>query len=125
MARYLEPRRPLTTELCVVGPSYVRVTVTATVHAPGPAPGLAAQVQTALDAFFDPLTGGPAGTGWPFGGGVLESDLMDVLAAVPGVVFVDGLAISSDGGPARCSNLALCPTDLIASQAHQITVVEG
>lgn len=125
VARYLEPRRPLTTELHVVGPNYVKVTVTATLHVTVAAPGLAAQAQAALAAFFDPLTGGRDGTGWPLGRGVLQSDLLALLAKLPGVSYVDGLGITGDSGPALCDDLTLCPTDLVASQTHQITITEG
>jgi predicted phage baseplate assembly protein len=125
VARYLDRRRPLTTEVHVVGPHYVKVTIEATLHVAAAAPGLAAQAQTALDAFFDPLTGGPAGTGWPFGRGVLSSDVLVTLARLPGVLYVDGLSIEADSGPGRCENLDLCPTDLVASQPHRLTIVEG
>jgi predicted phage baseplate assembly protein len=124
VTRYLEPRRPLTTELHVVAPTYVKVTVTATLHVASSAAGLSARAQAALDAFFDPLTGGPDGSGWPFGRGVLQTDVRELLANLPGVLYVDALSITSEGG-ARCDNLALCPTDLVASQTHQIRVVEG
>jgi predicted phage baseplate assembly protein len=120
--RYLRRRRPLTTELHVVAPGYVRVTVTATLHVGAAQPGLAAAAQAALDAFFDPLTGGPVGSGWPFGRGVLESDLLATLAQLPGVLYVGELAIASDGCPPRCENLVLCPTDLVESGTHAITV---
>jgi predicted phage baseplate assembly protein len=124
--RHLRRRRPLTTELHVVGPTYVRVSVRATLHVDMPRPGLAAAAQAALDAFFDPLTGGPAGTGWPFGRGVLETDLLATLARLPGVLHVDDVMIASDDCcPARCDNLALCPNDLVESGTHEIAVVVG
>jgi predicted phage baseplate assembly protein len=123
--RYLEPRRPLTTELHVVAPTYVAVTVTATLHITRPDPGLAGAAQAALDAFFDPLTGGPDGTGWPFGRGLLESDLMHILGGLRGVRYVDGVSIAVDHGTARCENVVLCPTELVASGAHHFSVVEG
>jgi predicted phage baseplate assembly protein len=122
---FLEPRRPLTTELHVVGPHYVQVTIEATLHVSGPAARTAASAQRALDTLFDPLIGGPDATGWPFGRGVLASDVAEVLAQLPGVVFVDDIVISSNSGAIRCDNLSLCPTDLIASQIHQISVVEA
>jgi len=125
VTRYLMPRRPLTTELHVVGPRYVRVSVTATLHVTGARGRLADQAQAALDAFFDPLAGGPEGTGWPFGRGVLESDLIDLLAKLPGVAYVDGVGISADSGSDLCDNLALCPTELVDSQKHRLTLVEG
>ncbi|HEV2953575.1 MAG TPA: putative baseplate assembly protein, partial [Candidatus Dormibacteraeota bacterium] len=122
---FLAPRRPVTTELHVVAPNYVKVTVSATLHVGAPAPQLRPLAQKALDSFFDPLQGGPDGTGWPFGRGILESDLMEILANLPGVLFVDSLRITADSGPSQCDNLSLCPTDLVASQPHQFTVVEG
>jgi predicted phage baseplate assembly protein len=125
VTRYLDRRRPLTTEVHVVGPHYVKVTIEATLHVAAGAPSLPAQAQAALDAFFDPLTGGPAGTGWPFGRGVLSSDVLRTLARLPGVLYVDGLVIETDAGPGRCENLALCPTDLVDSQTHRLTIVEG
>jgi hypothetical protein len=109
----------------VVGPGFVRITVEATLHASPGTSGLPSAAQKALDAFFDPLTGGPVGTGWPFGRDVLASDLLAVLAGLPQVQYVDELAIEVDGEPGRCENVALCPTDLVDSQTHRITVVEG
>ena len=122
--RDLRRRRPLTTELHVVGPNYVRVSVTATLHVASADPGLAAEAHAALDAYFDPLTGGPVGSGWPFGRGVLETDLLAALARLPGVLYVDNVGITADDGcAARCDNLVLCPTDLVESGAHSLTVV--
>jgi predicted phage baseplate assembly protein len=123
--RSLDPARPVTTELHVVAPTYVPVTVTATLHTAAPDPVLPAAAQAALDAFFDPLTGGPDGTGWPFGRGILKTDLLDILAGLDGVLYVDGLGISAGEHTASCDNIALCPTELVASQTHHFTVAEG
>jgi phage-related baseplate assembly protein len=123
--RSLDQARPVTTELHVVAPAYVPVTVTATLHTAAASPALAATAQAALDAYFDPLAGGPDGTGWPFGRGILKTDLLDLLAGLDGVQYVDGLAISAGPEIASCDNIALCPTELVASQAHHFTVAEG
>jgi hypothetical protein len=53
---------------------------------------------------------------------VLESDLMAALARLPGVLHVDDVAIASDGCGPRCENLVLCPTELVESGTHTITV---
>jgi hypothetical protein len=61
-------------------------------------------VLEALAAWLDPLRGGPAGEGWPFGGDVHLSDLYAVLERVPGVDHVVDLRLSSpcpDGDPGR------------------------
>jgi predicted phage baseplate assembly protein len=123
--RRLRRRRPLTTELHVVGPTYVRVDVSATLHVEVAQPALAAIAQAALDELFDPLTGGPGAGGWPFGRGVLETDLLATLARLPGVTHVDDVRIAADGCAARCDNLVLCPTDLVESGTHSIQVVVG
>jgi predicted phage baseplate assembly protein len=125
--RYLERRRLVCTEFHVVGPTYVTVTVSATLHAgPGAPANLADGADRALDALFDPLTGGSDGDGWPFGRAVLESEVMAALNALPGVRFVDGLGISGpeDAVP-RCGNLPLCPTELVDSRPHRIHVKES
>ncbi len=121
--RYLERRRPVATELHVVGPEYVPVTVSAELHvAFGAAAGVAGAGQAALDAFFDPLAGGPTGDGWPFGRDVLEAEVMAVLQAVPGVTYVDAVAVSVGGGGPRCGNASLCGVQLVESRPHQIVV---
>lgn len=124
--RFLEPRRPLCTELHIVGPTYVPVTVSATLHqGRGAPPDLPERARAALDDYLDPLTGGPDGTGRPFGRDVLESEVMALLDALPGVRFVDGLGISGphDSGP-RCGNFPLCATELALSGPHLITLAE-
>src|SRR5262249_46073848 len=104
---------------------YVRVTVSATLHLAGPSLGIAASAQAALDAFLDPLHGGPVGSGWPFGRGVLESDVLDVLARLPGIAYVDQLQIPTGDEAPRCQNIALCSADLVDSQTHHFVVVEA
>lgn len=123
---FLERRRPLTTNVQVVGPSYVKVMVTANLHVARNGATMAARnAQEALDQFFDPLEGGSDGKGWPFGRDVLSSEVLARLSAVPGVEFVDGLLIArADETGAHCLNLALCPTDLVDSQTHRFTVTE-
>jgi len=83
----------------VVGPTYLPVDVTATL-----APGDPAQAGTveqdaldALEAFLDPLTGGPQGLGWDVGRGLFASDVATVLGDVEGVDYVESLALSVNG----------------------------
>ena len=61
--------RTLTTRLHVVGPTYVGLEVAAKLALRDDAvPATAtAQARQALRTFFDPFSGGPDGTGWPFG----------------------------------------------------------
>jgi hypothetical protein len=121
---FLHRRRPVTTELHVVAPHYVEVTVRAALQA-GAATDparLARLAQQSLDEFFNPLAGGPEGGGWPIGRGVYRTEVMTILAALPGVLTVSGLTLQADDGPPTCDNIAICAGDLIRSGKHGIEI---
>jgi hypothetical protein len=122
--RYLDRRRVLCTIIKTVAPNYVVVAVTAKVQASqGVAlAALAAAIQAALKAYLDPLTGGPAGLGWPFGRNVYRAETLQLIANTPGVDFVVSMSLTADSGTPQCGDIALCPTYLVASGQHQITV---
>jgi predicted phage baseplate assembly protein len=130
VARYLERRRLVTTEVHVVAPHYVGVTVSATLHlkagTDASAAAVASTARATLAAFFNPLTGGPDAGGWPAGRGVYRTEVMALLASLDHVARVTdlGLLVEGDSSP-RCSNVEICPADLIASGPHQIAVRVG
>jgi predicted phage baseplate assembly protein len=127
--RWLDRRRVLCTRLLVVGPTYLDVGVRATVQALRSADvdRVRDDVARALDAFLDPLAGGPAGRGWPFGRDVYRSEILQVIDGVSGVDHVLALTLSAsaDGEPreADCDNLCVPPTWLVAPAPHEIAVV--
>jgi hypothetical protein len=122
--QYLNRRRTLGTRLVVAGPEYLRVSVRAVVHLePGAdATAVPNAVAARLDAYFDPLTGGAAGRGWPFGRSVYIADVLQIVGSVAGVDHVLHLDLSADGGEAQCGNLCLGPTMLVTPGTHSITV---
>lgn len=124
--RHLRARRPLGTELHVAAPVYRDLTVEATLHVRKPAaPDLVARAEAALRAHFDPLHGGPAGSGWPFGRDVMETEVLAVLGSLPGVMHVDGLGLSGPGDAVPlCGNLPLCGAELVSLRPPRIVVVE-
>jgi hypothetical protein len=92
---FLEPRRLLTTQLCVVGPRYLSVEVRV---------GLASapdQVEAALKRRvvevvrqrLDPLQGGADGAGWPFGRSLYVSELYELLEGIPGLDHVASVEV--------------------------------
>lgn len=127
---YLEPRRPVATELHVVGPTYTLIAIHARLHvAPGSdAAAIAGRATTRVNAFFHPLNGGPEGTGWTAGRAVYRAEIFALLQDTPGVLWVEKLSlVSGEGDKARrfCGNVVVCPTSLIAAAGHAIEVAEA
>ncbi|GAB3249460.1 putative baseplate assembly protein [Kineosporia babensis] len=130
ITRYLDERRPLGTRLAVGPPFYQGVSVKATLHSYRAAQS--AQVRArALDAlydFLDPMTGGPEGTGWPFGRPLRSGDLFAALQRLPGVELVDEVLLyPSDPLTRRRGDatdvLQLSPSSLFFSFEHDVDVI--
>jgi hypothetical protein len=125
VARFIEPRRLVTSEILVVAPRYRRIGVQATLHiACGASARQVEQIALArIAARLDPLTGGPDGTGWPFGRAVYRSEMMALLAAVEGVERITSLAFTiGAGGAPICENAVLCPNELVRAGRHRLRI---
>jgi predicted phage baseplate assembly protein len=106
---YLNQRRLLTTELYVIPPTYIPVTVTLDVLAqPDADTGAVEQaVEAAITAFLDPRHGGSDGQGWPFGGTIYFVDILRTALAA-NVIRVANLTISLNGTAApACSDVPI------------------
>jgi hypothetical protein len=105
LREWLEPRRLLTTQLHVVGPTYVSVSVGTTLYLKtGSHPSsVRASAVHHVQAFLSPLATTPElavnafmeveSQAWPFGRSVYASELYQVLDQVPGVDFVGAIAL--------------------------------
>jgi predicted phage baseplate assembly protein len=122
---FLDRRRVLGTRLVVAGPRYLEVSVRATVRAQAGSrlERVRVAVLEAVDAFLDPLAGGPEGQGWPFGRDVFRSEILAVIDGVAGIDHVMRLELVGGAGPAQCGNLCVTPTWLAAPGTHAIEVV--
>ena len=98
---HLDARRAAGPRLVLVGPEYVRVTVSAEVvpGSPDTAGHLAADVSAALTRYLHPLTGGAAGEGWGFGRKPHASDIYAVIESVAGVGYVRSIRLSGPKTP--------------------------
>ncbi|MEV4509104.1 putative baseplate assembly protein [Dactylosporangium sp. NPDC049525] len=87
----LEERRMVGVRVSVEPPSYVGIRFDVRLRTrPDAAPERVEQAAaTALYGYFNPLTGGPRGDGWPFGRPVQVGEVYAVLGRVPGVDFVE------------------------------------
>ena len=65
---------------------------------PAEAGAVEARARDALGEFFHPLRGGPDRRGWELGRDVFLSDVAAVLERVPGVDYVEELALLLNGG---------------------------
>jgi predicted phage baseplate assembly protein len=129
IAAHLDARRLVGTRLLVAPPEYQGVTVVArlTARARDEVDDTRRAAVRALYAYLSPLTGGPEGTGWPFGRPVQIFEVSAILASVPGVVTVDevrlfpaDLATGRRGESAQRVDIG--SDALVLSYQHQVRV---
>jgi predicted phage baseplate assembly protein len=132
ITRYLDERRPIGTRLAVGPPYYQGITAVATVHAFRRADTdmVRESAVQALYEYLDPISGGPLGTGWPFGRPVHSGELFAVLQRVGGVAMVDEVRLHpADPITGRRGDAAeridLDESALVFSYDHRVTVIEG
>jgi predicted phage baseplate assembly protein len=91
---YLDERRLLGVQVRCQEPDYVGVSVQTEVALEPEYNNYRAQedilykLRVALYRFFNPLIGGPDGTGWPFGRPVYPSDIVTLFQQTPGVRYI-------------------------------------
>ncbi|MGC4948620.1 putative baseplate assembly protein [Streptomyces sp. DT224] len=129
IAGHLDERRPIGARLAVEPPFYQGVTVVASVQAePGADRDRVRDAAlAALYGYFNPLTGGPNGQGWPFGRPVQSGEAFAVLQRVPGVDLVEDVRLyrADPVTGERTDATTKIPLDrhaLVFSYEHQLRV---
>ena len=123
----LDRVRLLTTEVAVTGPRYVRVAVAIDVVADDGADPSALRdaVAAAVGRWLHPLTGGDGGDGWPFGGAIRYSKLVQRVFGAAGVDSVPRLVITVEGDARpECRDVdigAFAPNALVEVTAIEVT----
>jgi predicted phage baseplate assembly protein len=127
----LDACRLVGTRILVAPPHYTGLTVVADVHARErfDAEEVHQEVLRALYGFLDPLTGGPDGTGWPFGRSVQAHEVHTALARIPGVDMAQELSVTLFPADPETGHrqkpvqrLDLQPNGLVFSYEHQVRV---
>jgi phage-related baseplate assembly protein len=123
---FLAARAPaaVADRITVTGPAYLPIGVEAVVAPVDPAQaGIVFQDATAaLEDFLHPLTGGPEGTGWPFGRDVYLSDVAATLEAVEGVNYAQTINLLLDGTP-RGERIDVPPDRIVVAGTISITLI--
>jgi predicted phage baseplate assembly protein len=125
---YLDERRLLTTRLEIGVPTYTMVGIQARLKArPEADPEkVKLDAEARLYRFINPLVGGPAGEGWPFGRDLYISEVLALLQGTPGVEYVEGarMQVQGQSNDGALNKVTLAPDSLIASAEHAIVVVK-
>lgn len=127
----LDERRLIGTRLLVAPPLYVGLTVVVDVEARErfEPDAVRDDVLRALYGLFDPLTGGPDGTGWPIGRSVQSHEVHAALARIQGVDMAEEVSVTlfpADAATGRrqqpVQRLDLPGNGLVFSYEHQVRV---
>ena len=123
---YLDRFRLLGTELFVIGPRYekVRISLRAVIEPDADAGQVNAAITEAIHHYLHPLTGGPNGTGWPFGAPIPYVELYR-RCLVPGCRRIEDLIIELQEGPVDpCKDAPIPAGHLIELTALEIAIIE-
>jgi predicted phage baseplate assembly protein len=128
---YLDERRLVGTRMVIEPPEYQWITAVISVRARARfrAEDVRKQVLSAVYRLFDPLQGGPEGTGWPLGRSVQAHEVNAALARIPGVDMAEEISVQlfpADPATGKrgsaAQRLPLAPTALVFSYEHQVRV---
>lgn len=119
--QYLDNRRLLTTEVFVIYPEYVEVSVETKVVIKSQYLGetVIDNVRAGLMSFLNHLNGGPDGNGWPFGRPVYVSEIIKVIDAAEGVDYVREVTLNEGK-----NDIFIPKHKLVQSGEHTITYEE-
>ncbi len=127
VAKHLDERRLVTTEVHVVAPAYVQVTVHATVVVEPHFMEEAHRIVRVLSRLLSPLDRPLEGIrGWPFGRTVSKGDIYGAIAGIKGVAYVQDLWMDAEGAGARknaAGDIVLPPSGLVYSGDHRIELI--
>jgi predicted phage baseplate assembly protein len=132
LAAALDRARLIGTRLLIEPPLYQGLTVVAVLKA-RPRANVARienEARERLETYFNPLVGGPSGTGWPFGRPVQAAEAFSVLSGIRGVEVVEDIRlfganpVSGERGQAT-QRLELPADGLVFSYGHQVRVQEA
>jgi hypothetical protein len=124
--RHLESYRLITTELHVIPPAYIKITVHAVVAVTPHINPDPRAIAGALENFLDPLGTGNGSGGWEFGRTVYKGDVYSVINAIDGVEYIKDLRFEAEGAGVireQSGDIKIPPHGLVYSGEHNIETV--
>jgi len=94
----LAERKLVGTQVLVRGPMYtpIRLGMTVALDSNTKPDEVKNAVETAIGGYLDPLTGGPDGSGWPFGRSLSIFELYHLIEPISGVDHVEKIVLNGD-----------------------------
>lgn len=119
VCQHLEPRRLVTTELYVRGPTYVPILVSIGVSLiPGfDSSDVERRVEAAIRTFLSPIDGGFEGGGWPLSKAVESAEILATAARERGVAKVNGVLLGDAAANVRAQ------VDLVGLELPRILAI--
>lgn len=98
---YLEPRRLLGTVITFINPEYaalnLKIRLICKNHTVINHAAVSNAVKAAVETYLNPVTGGPDGTGWPYGRNLMVYELFRIVEGIPGVDHVAAVYMQNIG----------------------------
>jgi predicted phage baseplate assembly protein len=126
--RYLDEYRLLTVRLDIREPEYqwIEVDIVVMSSAETDPERVRADVEQQLYRYFNPIIGGPDGTGWSFGRDLYPSDVYSCLRGVHGIEFIESARlyhVPTPGDRKEITTFLELPVHgLIVSNEHRVNV---
>lgn len=123
VCRYIEKQRLITTQIKIIPPRYVLVSIEVEIKLKGGFKEDAAKrsIEQCISTFLHPLTGWKDGKGWPFGQDVYRSDIYSLLEGHGAVDCVSYLDIQAEGKQNSEGSIILNENELTLSYQHKIS----
>ncbi|WP_274650199.1 putative baseplate assembly protein [Paenibacillus humicola] len=124
--RHLDERRLITTEVHVIAPEYIRITVHAVAIVEPHFVDEGRQMTAALNRLLQPLDGNDGSKGWPFGRTVYKGDLYGILNEMKGVAFIQELWLDAEGqhySRTPSGDIEIPPYGLVYSGEHEVELI--
>jgi predicted phage baseplate assembly protein len=122
---YLDERRLLATRLEIMAPEYTWITVKVQARLKQIAniKQVSADIEDKICRYINPIIGGPAGNGWPFGRNLSLSDVYTALRDVNDIDYIQEIHLYpvKDGVRQEATdNIAIPPDGLACSYQHEV-----